>query len=450
MIDFFTSKKFILLVIIILVLVGGLGVFFGRQLLTKVSPVKLVMWGLWEDGDVMKDLIASYQKTHPNVTIEYKRQSSIQYKERLLNSLDPKLTKESDPDIARIHSSWVPMVQSLVASVPNSVMSTEEFQKTFYPTHSRDLIFNGQIKAIPLEIDGLVMYVNMKLLSERALSPATSWEEFEEHAKLLTVRDEQGKIRKSGAALGSATNVDHWQDILLTLMLQVGASPAEPNNEKGVKALSFYTGFITKNRVWDETMESSTEAFANGKVAYYFAPTWRYFDIVNLMPTDPDSRFDFQILPVLQLRPENQAVVSTYWAEAVSNKSKHKAEAFEFLKFLSSKESQTKLFTAQSQQRLFGEPYSRVDLKQTLASDVHIWPFLQNAESAKGWFLASATWDNETGVNSRVNKYYHDAVNQALNSPDNLGILSVVANGMNQVLGLIPVTPAQETQRLAR
>ena len=67
-----------------------------------------------------------------------------------------------------------------------------------------------------------------------------------------------------------------------------------------------------------------------------------------------------------------------------------------------------KLFTEQSKLRQFGEPYSRKDLADSLKSNATVFPFVELAQDAVSWYLASNTYDN--GVNDRMIKYLGDAV----------------------------------------
>ena len=94
----------------------------------------------------------------------------------------------------------------------------------------------------------------------------------------------------------------------------------------------------------------------------------------------------------------------------------------------------TKLYSAQANVRDFGEPYSRSDLKTNLSLDANVAPFIVNANKAKSSVLASYTWDGTTGINSRVAKYYSDAVNSVLRGGDTKTALTTVSQGVAQVL----------------
>ena len=112
-----------------------------------------------------------------------------------------------------------------------------------------------------------------------------------------------------------------------------GADLRNPTNKLAADALLFYTLTSRSDRVWDETLPNSTQAFASEKVAMYFAPSWRINDLKAINPN-----LDFGVLPVPQL-PNSTITWASYWVEGVSASSENQQAAWQFLKFISQKES---------------------------------------------------------------------------------------------------------------
>lgn len=425
-------KKWLIILAIILIILVGVMVGVFKMFYSKVGPVTLTYSSLWEDPTSMESVIADYQRLHPNVTIKFLKQNQIDYKDRIVASLQG----ANPPDIVRIHSTWIPLIAKLVAPVPTTTYTPSEFQATFYPTAVNDLVFGGKIMAIPLEIDGLVLYVNTDLLDKAGMTPATSWEEFQDQVQRLTVRDESGKIKTAGAALGTTSNVDHWQDIVSLMFLQNNAKIEDPTGEAGEGALSFYSDYSKKLGVWDDTQDGSTLAFSRGKVVYYFGPTWRYFDILEF---SKDTPIHFKMISVPQISGDQPITQASYWAEAVALASSHKTEAFDFLKYLSSKEVLLKLYSEEAKLREFGEPYSRQDMKELLVDDPHVGPFLKNADVANSTWLSSFTWDGKTGINGVVSDYYENALNSISQSGDPTQATETIKSGMQQLYSRLGV-----------
>jgi len=173
--------------------------------------------------------------------------------------------------------------------------------------------------------------------------------------------------------------------------------------------------------------------FAGGRLAMYFAPSWRVFEILQL---NPSLNFKTVPLPQLAKGSSNQKDVTyaTYWVQGVSNKGKNKTAAWEFLKFISSKDSLSKLYANASRQRKFGEAYPRVDMASLLTDNPILGSIIAQAPNARSWYLQSRTFDGPTGINSLINKYFEDAVKAANARSTAVNALPTVAQGVLQVL----------------
>jgi len=327
------------------------------------------------------------------------------------------------------------MLKNELDAVPSSVMSSAQFENAFYPVATANLRSGADFLGIPLMMDTLALYYNEDIFQTYEKEPPTTWEELRELATALTTKDENGRILVAGVALGATSNVDHWSDILGLLMFQNGADLTAPaacsqkGEEKiclGADALTFYTLFKKVDKVWDETMPPSTMAFVGGKLAMYFAPSWRVFNIKEI---NPELRF--KVVPVPQVSGENITWAS-FWVEGVAKKSQYQKEAWEFLKFLSQNENLEKFYQVASKRRAFGELYPKVEMASKLKTNPLVAPFLVQAANAKTWYLCSRTYDN--GLNDRMIKYFEDAVNAVNQGQSSQQALEVAASGVSQLL----------------
>lgn len=391
------------------------------------KEVTLTYWGLWEPSDTMMAIFKEFEQANPGVKVEYVKQSHKDYRERLQTAI----ASGSGPDIFRFHASWTPMLKSELSTIPSTVMSTSEYQQTFYPVAAEQLQVGGQFVGIPLMYDGLGLYYNKEILRTAGAEPPTTWAALRTLASQLTVRS-GATIQRGGLAIGNATNVEHFADILGLLMLQNGADPTKPTSAEARDALLFYTNFVKADKVWDESLPSSTVAFARGEAAMMFAPSWRAHEILELNPS-----LSFAIAPVPKLSDAKLGWAS-YWAEGVSAQSKNKDASWKLLKYLSTAEVMKKMYSEQSKLRTFGEPYSRVDLAGQLASDPYVGAYMSDAPSAKAWYLSSFTHDN--GLNDQMIKYYADAITAVLSGKTVDESLKTVDQGSAQVLRQYGVT----------
>jgi multiple sugar transport system substrate-binding protein len=424
--------KKIVLIIAVILLVPLLGLIAWKALLPKVKlgrQAELTWWGLWEDEVVVKPLIEEYQKEHPKVKIKYVKQSHQDYRERLTNAL----ARGTGPDIFRFHNTWVPMFRNELDSVPPSVMSPAEYAKTYYPVISSDMTSGTGLVGIPLGYDALTLYINEDIFAAAGKSPPTTWDDLRKLAIELTAKDEQGTIRQAGVALGEVENVEHWPEILGLMMVQNGVNLANPTGKLAEDALNYYLVFSSVDGVWDTSLPPSTIAFANGKLAMYFGTTWRAFEIKNM---NPDLRFRAVSLPQLPKDSPDlpDVVYASYWVEGVWKRSENKEAAWDFLKFLSSKESLEKMYQNASKTRLFGEPYPRTDMRTLLIDHPIVGAMISEATNARSWYLVSRTFDGPTGINSQITSYFEDAINAIKNREKVDKALETVASGVYQIL----------------
>lgn len=441
--------KKILLFLVLLIVLGSSGYFFLNFILPKIQSgagktVVLTYWGLWEPDEVLQGVLADWGKEHPNIKVNYVHQSIKEYRERLQSAL----AREEGPDIFRFHITWVPMLKSQLETVPSQIMSGQQFEEAFYPVAKDHLRVGTGFLGLPLEFDSLALFYNQDIFQTAGKTPPKTWDELRRVACQLTTRDINGKIQTAGIAIGTTNNVDHWSDILGLMLIQNSADFANLSGSLAEDALSFYSFFRSDKfceeivaggrSVWDETLPSSTLAFATGKVAMYLGFSWDVFEILNINP-----RLNFRVVTVPQLEGTEKAWAS-FWVEGVSKKSKHAREAWEFLKYLSSKETLQKLYLAESRIRLFGEPYPRKEMASLLTSDPLVFPFISLADKAETWYLCSRTFDN--GINDRVIKYFEDAINDVGSGKTAKDSLLTVSAGVSQILSQYGVSRASVEQ----
>ncbi len=421
------KKKYFIIaggaIIFLLLLFLIFGTIFGKK--KTPGSIKLTYWGLWEDKEVYDPLIKAYQKENPQITINYEKMAPQEYKDKLL----ARSKNGTGPDIFRFHNTWLPQINSIVTPLPKSVMTNSEFEKAFYKIHQQDLKVGDYYYGIPLTIDGLVLIYNDGLLKKAGIdTPPANWDEVIEAVGKLTVKDSSGQIITSGIALGTATNVENYSDIFGLMLVQNGGDLKKLDQPEAAEALESYRKFAeTPNDFWNDIMPNSIVAFAQEKVAMIIAPSWQ---VLTIKATNPDINVKVTTIPVVP--GGKQVSLATYWVEGVSRYSKNQTEAWKFLKFLSEKDNQTKLYQVESQLRPFGEAYSRVDLASLLAQNQYLGAVIKQADYYISLPLASRTHDN--GLNDEIIKYIENAINATAQGSSYSQALEAAKKGVDQVL----------------
>jgi len=441
------KKKPLILIMVISVILLVLGIVIYSLLQNKSvdKTVTLTYWGLWEDESVMNGIIADFESKNPNIKITYKKNQKDGYRGRLAGRLAKSGSTEDVPDIYRIHNTWIPMFRDYLAPVPSDTATNIGLDTDFFDVYKSDLKESGNWQSVPLMYDGLVMFYNPDLLSKAGVEVPKDWWSLKKAAIKITQRDANDKITVAGASLGLVDNVEQWGDIVGLMMEQNGVNTknigSTENATKLKDVFSFYTLFKTSDKVWDETLPNSTQFFASGNLGFYFGSSWRILDIQALNPN-----LNFKVTSIPQLPTTSSVSTETvdagaeltnihwasYWTEGVNNKSTHQKEAWKFLEYLSSAEVLEKMYQADSQIRSFGQIYPRKSMASKISTNEKLKPFVDTANNATSWYLASNTWDD--GVNTEMQKYFGDAINTILkNSSDSDDAVTTVVSGITQL-----------------
>jgi multiple sugar transport system substrate-binding protein len=144
---------------------------------------------------------------------------------------------------------------------------------------------------------------------------------------------------------------------------------------------------------------------------------------------NPALAFTTNVVPNL---PNKQLSVASYWVEGVSSKSKHQKEAMVLMKYLAQKDTAQKFYTETAKTRLFGEPYARVDLGESLKNNSLVSAVITQAPYAVSSLFASDTYDQ--AFNGTLNNYLGNAIRSMLNNTSSDTAVQTLNNGVLQVL----------------
>ena len=372
-------NKILIALFSIMFLAAGCGGGGGQ---TNTGPVVLTMWKTFEDSENMQVLVQAYMQAHPNVQIVYSKKNVENYETDLLNAL----ASGQGPDIFSIHNSWLPQYLDKIVAAPDKTFTLKQYKDAFVDVAVADFTKDGKIYGVPLSVDSLALYYNKDLLGTSGIAvPARTWQELSDQTKLLKRQDSKGYFTRSGVAIGMSQNVNRAVDIYYLMMLQLGfKSDALAGGYGGLAyqqvekngqyispardALDFYTSFAdptTANYNWNSRSDYSIDAFVNGRSAYLYSFAYTQDTIRQKAP---NLNYDVAMVPQYNL--SDPAVnFANYWGEAVSKQSKNQAVAWDFLKFISSKDSLDKYY---AQHKL---PSSRKDLIELQIQDPQIGVF---------------------------------------------------------------------------
>ncbi|MEK9180918.1 MAG: extracellular solute-binding protein [Patescibacteria group bacterium] len=392
-------KKKKIIFVILLLMVAQLAVSCGRPTGPAKQPVALVIWKPFEESETWRSIFEEYTRTHSYVNFVYERKDIATYEDELLNAL----ASGTGPDIFSIHNDWLASYKDKMSPAPKGVFSVREFEDAFVDVARADLYDQeNNLYAVPMSVDTLALFYNRDLLGSAGIAqPPRTWAEAIEAVKSLTRQDKFGNFLVNGIAMGTDKNVNRSVDILGLLMLQNGTqvyssakNQATMDREvvaadgsrynAGAQALEFYTQFANPAKetyTWNNRNNYSVDAFIAGQTAMMLSYSYMVPVVANKAPL-----LNFGVAAVPQVDLSKPKVnFSNYFAEGVSKASKNTEEAWNFLKFATSKESLTKYYAAHKQ------PASRKDIISTQIGDPGVGVFAESALTAKPLFKPNSS-----------------------------------------------------------
>lgn len=389
-----TKNQILIFGIVGLIAIGLIFAFiFGRK---AAPPAQvqgdILVWGVFDDSDVMTDFISKFNLTYPQVKITYQKKSVDTYESDLINAL----ASGKGPDIFYFHNTWLPRHMDKLTPISADYMTVNDFKDIFVDVASVDFISDKDVYALPLYVDTLALFYNRDIFNTVGIAnPPATWEGLLSLVPTLTQKDETGNIVRSAISIGTAKNVNRATDITSLLMMQSGTQMSDPQTGKatfnrdfyigdakhpsGQQALEFYTNFANQKKqvyTWNNQVGYSIDSFLEGKTAMMINYSYQ---IQNILAKAPHLRFGISLM--LQPKGAQQTVnYANYWGLAVSKTADAPDIAWGFANYLIQKE-QSQAYLAKT-----GKPTARrdlVDVQRQESKDMAI--FAQQSLSAYSW-----------------------------------------------------------------
>lgn len=420
-------KKLLVLLLAILVITPGLGCRGGSKAAQEslLQPAQLEWWSVFDNGQDYSEIFDAYKAIHPNVSVNFRRLRLTEYKDELLRAF----AEGRGPDIISIHNTWIPEYQTLTQPMPTSTslvfietrgtlkkeqvpvvrevptLTMRQLRDQFVDVVVEDVVkpyqespsaaAENRVWGLPSSVDSLALFYNKDLLNNAGIpEPPRTWREFQNAVKDLTRIDASGNIIQSGAALGTADNVERATDILSVIMMQNGTQMSNTNNgyatfaenvsggsanePESLSALRFYTDFanpIKEVYTWNNNQANSFDAFANGTTAFFFG--YSYHSPL-LQARNPKLNFDIAKLP--QISGGRVVNYANYWVHTVSKDTPHSDVAWDLIQFTTRKDQ------VPSYLEKANRPTALRELINTQVEDLGLASFASQTLTAKSWY----------------------------------------------------------------
>ena len=432
-------KRFISGIMVIsslLVLPGCGGPTAAEVAATK--GVTLNIWRVFDDDSTFKSAMSAYQAIHPNVSFKYRTLRFDEYEDELIRAF----AEGNGPDIFSLHNTWIGKYEDLILPLPTSLtipysevrgtvkketvvtlkeeptLSMRALKTNFLDVVAEDVVRSYQpnpkkeaadvIFGLPLSVDTLALFYNKDLFNAASIAqPPLTWTTFQEDVQKLTSLSAADSITQSGAALGTAENIERSFDILSVLMMQNGtdmtsdrgtATFGTPDAEKtlpGADAVRFYTDFANPLKAvysWNKDQPSSFDAFTSGKTAMFLGYSYH---LPLIRARAPKLNVGIASLP--QISEGRTVNFANYWVETVAKSTKSSNWAWDFIQF-ATKEAQAKTYLEKAQK----PPALRSLIESQLESeDLSI--FASQLLTAKSWYKGDDVQVAEAAFTELIN-----------------------------------------------
>jgi multiple sugar transport system substrate-binding protein len=284
------------------------------------------------EGRLLTELIKKFEAKHPKIDVKFEVINS-QY----MDVIRTRLIGDVAPDVFYLEAAEAPLLMQFGVLEPlNSYIKPNFKLNDFEPKLLNAFKRDKKIYGIPKDFSTLSLFYNVNALKQAGLSrPPTTWDEFRQYAKKLTIdQNKDGKIDQYGTVI----NPELPRQVFM--MKAFGGKLVDQNNyatfamPKSLQGLQLVVDQYRRDRSAiqpsDVGANSNTEAFGQGKAAMTLDGAWA---IPYLKETFPNTRFATAQVPTIAGRPGTMAYTVGY---VMNRQSKHKDAAWKLIEFLTS------------------------------------------------------------------------------------------------------------------
>jgi len=292
-------------------------------------------WGASAYKEAYPLIVKAFEEKHPNIKIKIEDTPNKQYWQKLETAANG----DNLPDVFWMNGPRFMQYAANDMLMPlGDLIKQDNYDMNNYPKSLVDLYtYDGQSYGIPKDFDTIGVWYNKALFDEKKVEyPNASWDwnKMIEAAQKLT--------DPAKGQWGIAANFDSQGGYYNTIYQAGGYMISDDKKSSGydkpeaIEGIKFWTDLIHKYKA-SPTMAQMTDTealnmFTSGKVAMLWEGSWNAVDFAN--NDYLKDKIGVAALP----KGKEQSVVIHGLGHVMSKNTKHPKEAWEFLKFLGSKE----------------------------------------------------------------------------------------------------------------
>ena len=300
-------------------------------------PTVTWMVAVGPDKQMYEDLVWRFHQRQDNVRVRLMWVPGSQYQVKLKTLI----AAGQAPDIFWSSDAWVAYELPFLADLTPFVQrdAAELDLDDFYPELLRSCQYQGRQILLPRWFNVSLLYYNKNLFDEAGLAyptPDWTWDDYIAAAQKLTKHDPDGTVQTWGSNI-----MTQWWGEWLIFVRQSGGEMFTPDlkrcvldSPEAIRGMQFYKDKIYKYAISPRPGFGPERGFMSGKIGMDWGGHTGLWTTYNQIP---GLDWDIQILPKGPVtRNGGEYAIDTF---GISKSSRHIEAAWEFVKFLVSKES---------------------------------------------------------------------------------------------------------------
>ncbi|KIL41959.1 sugar ABC transporter substrate-binding protein [Gordoniibacillus kamchatkensis] len=314
---------------------GGGGGGSGGDKQEKVT----ITYGLWDQNQVpaMQEIANKFQEANPSITVKIEVTPWDQY----WTKLETAATGGTLPDVFWMNGVNIikyasnKMLTPLSDKVKSGNISLDNYPKSLVDLYS----YNGTLYGMPKDFDTVGLWYNKKMFDAAGLKyPDETWDWSKLRDAATKLTDPAKGVWGMASALAASEQTTYYNTIF-----QAGGYVISPDKKssgydkpEAIEGMKFWSDLI-KDKL-SPTVAQMTETaprnlFESGKVAMLTDGSWAQIEFSKNEYTK--DKVDVTVLP----QGKKRATVIHGLGNVIAANSKHQKEAWEFVKFLGSKDA---------------------------------------------------------------------------------------------------------------
>ncbi|WP_438348777.1 ABC transporter substrate-binding protein [Paenibacillus sp. FA6] len=348
----------------------------------EVVELKFTVWGDLTTGSVEQQLADEFNAAHKNINVKFEPIPGDGYGTKLTTSL----AAGQAPDVFLIGEGdfYKYVDKGVVEPLDSYVEADSSFDTAIF---QQDLLemgrIHGKLSYLPKDFNPLSLWYNKKLFDAEGMEYPNAdwtWTDLNEAAKKLTKKDDKGKYTQFGY------NATKWEYPIFTYLWSNGTDITNEdgtkadgfmNSDKTIAAMEKYVAMskgeekVSPTPQDAETLGGDGSMFMTDKLAMMVNGRWTKYDLDR-----SDVNYGTSLIPQGENGERGGIIAAAGWA--INANGKHKAEAYELVKWLSGKEAQ--ILRSEKGTVL---PATIAELDQVKATEVADQPIIEMMEYSK-------------------------------------------------------------------